>query len=166
MNNNKGIQLMEKARIERSLKRIALEILEDAAGSHHVVIGGIKKRGSIIAGTLQNHIQQVENCRVPLLEIDLEQKGVTPEQDWEDQTYFVLVDDVIFSGRTMFKALEIVTQIKMAHTITGAVLIDRGHRKLPVTPTYTGLHIPTKFNEHISVKFKDNQAHQVILTSN
>ena len=163
--DNSGIKLMEKNRIRRSLKRMALEILEDAAGSHHVVIGGIKKRGTIIAKTLQEYIRESENRQVPLLQIDTEKELVTPSHTWQEQTFMVLVDDVIFSGRTMFHALKIVTRIKIPQTITGAVLIDRGHRKLPVTTTYTGLHIPTKFNEHISVKFKNNKAHQVILTS-
>jgi len=164
--DNSSIQLMEKNRIQRSLKRIALEILEDAAGSNHIVIGGIRNRGTIIAGTLRKYIEQSETREIPFYEIDVGQQDIKPDNTWEEQTYFVLVDDVIFSGRTMYKALQIVTKIKMPHTITAAVLIDRGHRKLPVTPTYTGLHIPTKFDEHISVQFKNNQAYQVTLSSN
>jgi len=165
---NKPVQLMDHRRIRRTLKRMTLEILEDAGGPDNLVIGGINERGLILAKQINSHINRFEKQHISVVAIsgekedkEYDKKRGTP--DWNKEAYFVLIDDVIFSGRTMYNALQTISNYQLPNEICAAALIDRGHRRVPIHPRYTGMHIPTKFKEHITVHLSSSGNNSVEL---
>jgi pyrimidine operon attenuation protein/uracil phosphoribosyltransferase len=108
---------------------------------------GIHVRGYSLASTLVEQLAPISSQPVSLHHIG--DQPVAPDPD----SYVVLVDDVLFSGHTMFKALKLLTSSVMPKTLRVSVLVDRGHRLLPIHPDFTGLVSPTKFNEHVEVVF-------------
>jgi len=153
---NKSVQLMDTRRIHRTLKRMSLEILEDAGGPGKLVLGGINERGLLLAEQIKKYVFRFEEQHINIVTIDENGNNGANIQikrpvKWKAESYFVLIDDVIFSGRTMYSALQTISQHQLPDEICAAVLIDRGHRRVPIHPRYTGMHIPTKFKEHITV---------------
>lgn len=152
------IELMPKAHMKRAITRMAYQILEDHKGSAPIQIFGIHVRGYSLAKTLSEALSPLSAQPVTLHRIGDE--AVQPEPN----TYVVLVDDVLFSGNTMFKALKELTLTAIPMTLRVAVLVDRGHRVLPIHPDFTGLISPTKFNEHVEVVFdSDGNPDSVVL---
>lgn len=141
------IELMPKAHMKRAITRMAYQILEDHKGTAPIQIFGIHIRGYSLAKTLATALSPISPKPVTVHRIGDE--PIRPDPD----SYVVLVDDVLFSGSTMFKALRLLTQDTMPNAIRVAVLVDRGHRALPIYPDFTGLVSPTKFNEHVEVVF-------------
>lgn len=155
-------QLMSADDVRRALHRIAHEILERHRGVEDVVLVGIQTRGAHLAQFLRDAILDFENVTVPLGDLD-----ITPFRDDRPQVEspppvtelpfdvadrsVILVDDVLYTGRTVRAAMDAISELGRAAQIELAVLIDRGHRELPVRPDYVGKNTPTSHQERISV---------------
>ena len=157
--------LMDEKAMQRALTRIAHEILERCDTPSKLVLLGIRRRGVPLAQRLSQIIQTVEGITVPVGEVDitLYRDDLTPlyDQPRVNGTLFpvditgmtvILVDDVIFTGRTVRAAMEAVIDKGRPAAIRLAVLIDRGHRELPIRPDYIGKNVPTSLKEHIAVR--------------
>ena len=155
---------MDEAAVFRSMTRITHEIIEKNNGVRDLVLLGIHRRGMPLAAMLRDNIMRFENTEIPLGSIDislyrddLTELGDRPETgkseipcEITDKTV-VLVDDVIYTGRTARAAIEAVFHFGRPRSIQLAVLIDRGHRELPIRPDYVGKNIPTSHTEMVSV---------------
>jgi pyrimidine operon attenuation protein/uracil phosphoribosyltransferase len=164
-NNIQGKVVMTDEEIRRALTRIAHEIVESNKGAKDIALIGILNRGYPLAKRLAKVMQDEEKIKVPvgaldvsLYRDDLRVKGkyitirkTTIPFAVEDKT-LVLVDDVIYAGRTVRAALDGLKDYGRAARVQLAVLVDRGHRELPVQPDFTGRNIPTSKSEDISVK--------------
>lgn len=157
--------LMNETDMQRALKRMSHEIAEHNHGCENVVLLGIRRRGVPLAMQLAKNILAIEGVEVPVGELDItyyrddreHDKGMPVTHDIGLDFEItgkdvVLVDDVLFTGRTVRAALDAVSKIGRAATIQLAVLIDRGHRELPVRADYVGKNVPTSKNEIVSVK--------------
>jgi pyrimidine operon attenuation protein/uracil phosphoribosyltransferase len=170
-------RLMSASEIERTLVRLAHEIVEKSNGSEDLALVGIKRRGIPLAERLGKLIAGIEKRPVDtgMLDIqfyrdDLTTSGprpvVTPgaigfNVDGRD---VVLCDDVLYTGRTIRAALDALFDYGRPRRVQLAVLIDRGHRELPVEATYVGKYVPTSSREIIEVKFKEmDDTEQVLL---
>jgi pyrimidine operon attenuation protein/uracil phosphoribosyltransferase len=153
--------------IRRALARISHEILERNAGNHGLVLVGIQTRGVYIARRLALNIEQFEGFTPPvgsldprLYRDDPEQASVHPVRptsipgSLEDRPV-VLVDDVLFTGRTVRAALNALSDFGRASRIQFAALVDRGHRELPIRPDFVGKNIPTAHDERVHVKLTE-----------
>jgi len=172
----KAIILDEKA-IQRATTRIANEIIERNKGVEDLILVGIKTRGVPFAYRLADKIYEIEGEKVPVLTLDitLYRDDLTEIQDdpiviKEDidininDKIIVLVDDVIFTGRTVRAALDALVDMGRPRKVQLAVLIDRGHRELPIRPDYIGKNVPTSRNEIVNVKFIEiDKIDQVII---
>lgn len=160
--------IMNEEAMRRAVKRMAHEILERNEGADGVVLLGIRRRGVPLAKELAAKIQEIEGTSVPVGELDitlyrddLTEMGRFAQVNESDVPFpimgktVVLVDDVIFTGRTVRAALDAVSALGRAAGIQLAVLIDRGHRELPIRPDYVGKNVPTSKNEIISVNVQD-----------
>ena len=156
--------LLNSADIERVLIRIAHEILERNKGAKKIVFVGIKTRGVPLAQRLAKIIQNMEYVDIPVgsLDITLYRDDVSSLsfKHVVQQTYVpfditnkqvILVDDVFYTGRSIRAALDALTDLGRPETIQLAVLIDRGHRELPIRADFVGKNIPTAHNEEIKV---------------
>ena len=157
--------LMDEAAIGRALKRISHEILEKNNGCENLCIIGVKRRGVPLAQIISDNIYNIEGVKVPtgVLDITFYRDDLTVNS--QDPVIHpcdipfsvvgknvVLVDDVLFTGRTARAAMEAVLRFGRAASIQFAVLVDRGHRELPIRGDYVGKNVPTAKTEFISVK--------------
>ena len=156
--------LMDKPAVERALKRISHEILEKNNGCDNICIIGIKRRGISIAEILASNIEAIEGIRVPtgVLDItfyrdDLSHMTADPVLHFSQIPFditdkkVILVDDVLYTGRTVRAAMDALMKSGRAAAIQLAVLVDRGHRELPIRGDYVGKNIPTSKSERIFV---------------
>ena len=155
--------IMDASAVNRSLTRIAHEILERNGSASNIVMIGVRSRGIPLARRIATKIFDIEGAVVPVGEVDItfyrddlehsEQPIVNATTVDFDITGkdVVLVDDVIFTGRTVRAALEAVFHIGRPRTVQLAVLVDRGLRELPFRPDYVGKNVPTRHSELISV---------------
>ncbi len=161
-------QIINSEEMNRAITRIAHEILEKNKGADRLVLIGIRTGGAVLAKRFQKQIQSIEGHDIPLglLDItlyrdDLTEIGPQPnvgetEIDFDvNGKKVILVDDVLFSGRTIRCALDALIDFGRPESIQLAVLVDRGHRELPIKPDYVGKNIPTSKNEKVVVKFKE-----------
>jgi len=168
MNLVQKAKIMDKEAIKKALTRISHEILEKAKETNDLVIVGIRNRGEILAKRLVNEIKNIENIDIPLgiLDITLYRDDLTQvaEQPVVKETVItfdinkkriVLVDDVLFTGRTIRCALSELIDFGRPKNIELAVLIDRGHRELPIRADYVGKNVPTSLNEAVEVKLQE-----------
>ncbi len=160
---------MDEAAVRRSMTRITHEIIEKNSGVSDLVLLGIQRRGIPLAGMLRENIEHFEGVNVPVGSIDISpyRDDVTGSPDLasaENHSVIpcditgktiVLVDDVIYTGRTIRAAIEAVFHYGRPKSIQLAVLIDRGHRELPVRPDYVGKNIPTSHTELVSVMVEE-----------
>ncbi|HAI21989.1 MAG TPA: bifunctional pyr operon transcriptional regulator/uracil phosphoribosyltransferase PyrR [Clostridiales bacterium UBA8153] len=168
------MRLQEKARImdsdaiRRALNRIAHEILEKNRGTSELAVVGVRNRGVPLARRLAERLQQIEGVAVPVgvLDITLYRDDLTTRSDQpvveRTQIPFalrdrriVLVDDVLFTGRTVRAALDALIDLGRPQTIQLAVLVDRGHRELPIRADYVGKNVPTSRRENVSVRLHE-----------
>ncbi|MFA5118730.1 MAG: bifunctional pyr operon transcriptional regulator/uracil phosphoribosyltransferase PyrR [Candidatus Omnitrophota bacterium] len=157
-------KLLDKEAIRRSIMRIAHEILEKNKGTDGLCLVGIRKRGVYLAERLKAAIQTIEKKEVPvgILDITLyrDDLSLTTSQPVVHKTEIdfdiahksvVLVDDVLYTGRTIRAALDALIDLGRPRSIQLAVLIDRGHRELPIRPDFVGKNIPTSQHEAVEV---------------
>lgn len=168
MGSSDNLILMTNDRISRSLKRMAHEINERNRSDYPFVLFGINQRGLAVAKELGRVLSDIMNEEVKVIPLNLEPDGSAEERrrehTYEKQHFIVLVDDVIFSGRTMFHALTTTVNQLEPSEIHTAVLIDRGHRKYPVKAEFCGMKLPTKLDEHVAVMVEDDKVREVQLT--
>jgi pyrimidine operon attenuation protein/uracil phosphoribosyltransferase len=156
------------ADLHRVVDRIAHQILEKTQGAQDVVLLGIATRGVPLARRLADRIQAFENLSLPVgtLDItlyrdDLRQHAIRAVGRTEepsggiDGRKVVLVDDVLFSGRTIRAALDAISDLGRPAAVQLAVLVDRGHRQLPIRADYVGKNLPTALNETVRVKLAE-----------
>ena len=161
-------QLMDDKAIGRAITRISHEIIERNKGIEDVVLVGIKTRGVPIADRIGKKIQQIEGATVNTGEVDitlyrddLKKIDVDPVINGSnvqfsiDDKIVILVDDVLYTGRTVRSALDAIIDIGRPKAIQLAVLVDRGHRELPIRADYVGKNVPTSKGEIISVKLSE-----------
>jgi pyrimidine operon attenuation protein/uracil phosphoribosyltransferase len=162
-------KILDKESIDKSLKRMAHEIIESAKTTDDMVLIGIKTRGAHIAEKLADHIGAISGRRPPVgaLDItlyrdDLTQAFEQPVVHATEITFdienkrIVLVDDVLFTGRTIRCALDALIDFGRPRLIQLAVLVDRGHRELPIRADYVGKNIPTSVNEVVEVRLSES----------
>jgi pyrimidine operon attenuation protein/uracil phosphoribosyltransferase len=161
-------QIMDETALLRSMTRITHEIIEKNSGVSSLLLLGIHRRGMPLARMLQENIQRFEGKTVPLGCIDISlyrddltelsdvpQTGTTDIPCELNGKTVILVDDVIYTGRTVRAAIEAVFHFGRPQAVQLAVLIDRGHRELPIRPDYVGKNIPTSHNEIVSVMVEE-----------
>ena len=163
---------MDDVAVERAVKRISHEIIEKNKGVAEVVLLGIVTRGVPLAEKIRENVLAIEGKEVSVGKVDitlyrddLSEISDLPKINGTEVNFpvtgkdVILCDDVIYTGRTVRAAIDAVMRLGRPKTIQLAVLIDRGHRELPIRPDYVGKNVPTAINEVISVKFDstDNQ---------
>ncbi|MDT8440776.1 MAG: bifunctional pyr operon transcriptional regulator/uracil phosphoribosyltransferase PyrR [Desulfuromonadales bacterium] len=159
--------ILDQAGVGRALTRIAHEILERNKGSDQLVLVGIRSGGDLLAAELNRRIAEIEGEGVPLGTVDitmyrddLAARGSLPVGKTEipfqlDGKQVILVDDVLFTGRTIRSAMDALMDFGRPSSIQLAVLIDRGHRELPIRADFVGRNVPTARAEKIDVQFDE-----------
>ncbi|PLY04552.1 MAG: bifunctional pyr operon transcriptional regulator/uracil phosphoribosyltransferase PyrR [Desulfuromonas sp.] len=160
--------ILDNPGVTRALTRIAHEILEHNKGVERLVLVGIRSGGDHIARELARRIEQIEGAElqtgavdIAMYRDDLASRGTVEVGRTDipfdlDNIRVVLVDDVLFTGRTIRAAMDALMDLGRPQNIQLAVLVDRGHRELPIRPDYVGRNVPTARDEKIEVLFDDN----------
>ena len=169
MNLKEKTKVLDKEAIDKSLKRMAHEIIENADTMADTVLIGIKNRGAYIAERLADKIKEIAGKRpeVGALDITLYRDDLTQVSEQPivhateitfdiDQKRVVLVDDVLFTGRTIRCALDALIDFGRPGKIQLAVLVDRGHRELPIRADYVGKNVPTSIKESVEVRLAES----------
>ena len=157
-------QIMDSAAMSRVLARITHEIIERNQGATELCLLGVKRRGVPLASMLAENIKRFEGVEVPVGYLDITpHRDDLSRQEKENlekachipcdirQKTVIVVDDVIYTGRTSRAALEAIFAHDRPRAVQLAVLIDRGHRELPIRPDYVGKNVPTSRSEKVSV---------------
>ena len=159
--------ILDKAGIARAVTRITHEILEQNKGGEKLALIGIRTGGDHLATLLQARINEIEGLDVPLGAVDITMYrddlasrgnlpiGKTDSPFHLDGKQVILVDDVLYTGRTIRSAMDALMDFGRPSSIQLAVLIDRGHRELPIRADYVGRNVPTAHEEDIAVIFDD-----------
>jgi pyrimidine operon attenuation protein/uracil phosphoribosyltransferase len=167
--------ILDQAGINRALTRIAHEVLERNKGVRDVALVGIRTGGDDLAAVLRERIADIEGEEIPLgvLDITLYRDDLSARSDRAvgkteisfplDNKHVVLVDDVLYTGRTIRAAMDSLMDLGRPKSIQLAVLVDRGHRELPIRPDFVGRNVPTSREEDIRVHF-DEDARPVEVT--
>jgi len=145
---------------------MAYQIFEECRGSSNLIILGIERRGVKLAQLIKKELEKITQSTIPLETVPV--RGVKGERQHLPidiaGKYVILVDDVIFSGKTIYKAIQGIADKGEPRKMMVAVLVDRGHREYPIEAQFVGLESPTKLDEHVSVSFsKDGDPLEVIL---
>ena len=160
-------QVMSAQEIARAITRIAHEIVERNRGVQGLVLVGIHTRGAPLARRLAARIEEFEHRQVPVGGLDIglyrddlasRTRPVVRSSEIPvniDGSNVVLVDDVIFTGRTVRAALDALTDLGRPRLVQLAVLLDRGHRELPIRPDYVGKNVPTALKERVAVRLEE-----------
>ena len=169
--------IQDNEEIDKSLKRIAYEILEKNKNGKDLVLIGIKKRGVTLAKRLSSKIKEIGGIEIPIGALDINlyrddlsevasqpilRKTEVPFTVREKKV--ILVDDVLYTGRTIRAALDAIIDLGRPRVIQLAVLLDRGHRELPIRADYVGKNVPTSKGELVEVKLmEDDGIDEVII---
>lgn len=161
-------KIIDDQNFVRIISRISHEILEKNKGSNTLVLLGMRTRGEFLARRILNKIKEIEGIDIPfgvldvtLYRDDFRTRLKQPQVSVSDITFdltekdIILVDDVLYTGRTVRSALNAIMDMGRPSTIQLVVLIDRGHRELPIKADYAGKNIPTSIDEEIKVKMKE-----------
>jgi pyrimidine operon attenuation protein / uracil phosphoribosyltransferase len=160
--------IMDKAQMERTIRRMAHEIIEQNKGLEKIRLVGIRSRGVPLAERLAKHLNEIEKTEIPVGIIDITLyrddlstishqpviKGSSIDFEMEDAV-IILVDDVLYTGRTVRAAIDALLDFGRPKQIQLAVLVDRGHRELPIKADYAGKNVPTSAEEIIKVAFEE-----------
>ena len=168
-------QIMDEVTMRRSLARMTHEIIERNEGVQDVVLMGVVTRGISLAMILQENIQKFEGVTVPVghLDITLHRDDLSNEekQKRSQESVFpcditgktvIIVDDVLYTGRTARAAMEAVITMGRPRYIQLAVLVDRGHRELPIRADFVGKNVPTAKSENVQVRLMDNDGENAV----
>lgn len=156
-------QLVDEQGMRRMLTRLSYEIIEKNKGVENLIFVGIKTRGYDIAKRLSERLHELEGCNIPVISLD-----ITPYRDdihdtnykakknkAIDNQHIVIIDDVLYTGRTIRAALDAITDMGRPSRMSLAILVDRGHRELPIRADYVGKNFPTSSHECIEVHLKE-----------
>lgn len=169
--------VMDEDEIERTLVRMAHQILEQNKGCENLALVGILTRGDILARKLADIIYNIEGVHVPVGSLDisfyrddasisgLPQLHGTDILFSIDNKTIVLVDDVLFTGRTIRAALDALMDFGRPARIQLAILVDRGHRELPIRADFVGKNIPSSLNENVRLRLKDIDGYSCVTIS-
>lgn len=161
-------QVLDEPALDRALTRIAHEILERNAGAADLAFVGLRTRGVTLAQRLARKIADIDGAQIPVgtLDItlyrdDLDMRGAPVVRGTDipfsiKDKSVVLVDDVLFTGRTIRAALDALIDLGRPKMIQLAILIDRGHRELPIRPDYVGKNLPTSRRESVAVRLREH----------
>jgi pyrimidine operon attenuation protein / uracil phosphoribosyltransferase len=168
-------RLMDEAEIRRAVTRIAHEILERNKGARDLVLVGIAARGDDLARRLAGELARIEGTDVPVGVLDItfyrDDIGLRAEAPEVHETRIdfdvsgltvVLVDDVLYTGRTVRAAMDALVDFGRPHAIQLAVLVDRGHRELPIRADYVGKNVPTRKNEMVKVMLEETDGEDAV----
>lgn len=166
-------QVMDAGDVRRALTRIAHEIVEKNKGAQHVVLVGVVRRGEPLAARLAERIGQIEGVQVPHGALDIAlyrddyavrtapARATRVEFDVTGKTV-VLVDDVLFTGRSVHAAITALMDLGRPAAVQLAVLVDRGHRELPIRADYVGKNLPTARAERINVRLSETDGEDAV----
>ena len=165
MDAKRKATIMDKETMQRTLKRIAHQIIENTDGAKELVFIGIARRGVTIAERIADYIREFEHITIPIGTLDItfyrddlshdsEQPVVgTSNIDFAiDGKQIVMFDDVLYTGRTARAAMDAIMDMGRPSFIKFAVLVDRGHRELPIRADFVGKNVPTAAHEQVSVR--------------
>jgi pyrimidine operon attenuation protein / uracil phosphoribosyltransferase len=168
--------LLDAAEMRRALTRIAHEVLERNKGAGRVVLVGIAARGDDLARRLASEIERIEGVVVPVGALDItfyrDDIGLRAEAPEVHETRIdfgingttvVLVDDVLFTGRTIRAAMDALVDFGRPQAIQLAVLVDRGHRELPIRADYVGKNVPTRRDEEVQVRLAETDGEDAVV---
>ena len=161
-------KVVDSAGFQRIISRISHEILEKNKGSKNLILMGMRTRGEFLAKRIQQKIKEIEQIELPLAVMDvtlyrddfrsrLKQPEVSVSDIKVDITEknIILIDDVLYTGRTVRAAMNATMDLGRPGTIQLVVLVDRGHKELPIKADYVGKNIPTSLREEIKVKMQE-----------
>ena len=170
MKGRRRRQIMDQVEIDRAIKRIAFEILEKNKGPGNIVLVGIPTPGPALARRISRHIENVEGAVVPTGSLDITfyrddiddrpkpmPKATDVPVDISGKTV-VLVDDVLYTGRTVRAAMDALMDHGRPAKVQLATLVDRGHRELPIRADYVGRNLPTRVHEEVKVLLTEHGA--------
>ena len=164
-------EIVDGMTMKRTITRITYEIIERNKNLDNIVLAGIKTRGVFIAKRIQERLKQLEGIDVPLGELDTKHFRDDIKVD-EDTTIMtadinnrdvILVDDVLYTGRTIRAAIDNLVSLGRPARVSLAVLVDRGHRELPIRADYVGKNIPTSRSEEIIVHMTEVDGQDTVL---
>jgi pyrimidine operon attenuation protein / uracil phosphoribosyltransferase len=169
-------ELLNKKDIERILSRIAHEIIEKNKGTEEICLVGIQRGGVHLAGRLASKIRDIENADIEVGSLDIslyrDDVGIRKHHPVVRETSIpcdisgkkiILVDDVLYTGRSIRAAMDALMDYGRPAQIQLAVLIDRGHRELPIRPDFVGKNIPTSLSENIEVQLEEEGTQDKVL---
>ena len=173
--------IIDADRFLRTISRISHEIIEKRQDFDNVILVGVKRRGAEIAELIRQKIMALTQVDVPSFDLDITfyrddlslieeemspiYKGASMQMNIQNKE-IILVDDVLFTGRTIRAALDALTDFGRASRIELVIFVDRGHRELPIRADYVGKNVPTSRNENIQVRTKQfDQCYEVALLS-
>ena len=167
--------VLDESAINRTLTRIAHEILEYNKGSENLALLGVKTRGEFLAKRIQAKIQQIENVEVPTGTIDItqfrddvEMRDAQLSQSFDididlNDRIVIIVDDVLYTGRTVRASLDAILLHRRPKKIGLATLVDRGHRELPIRADFVGKNIPTSHEESVEVYLSETDHRNAVV---
>lgn len=161
-------KIIDEQGLARTITRLAHEIIEKNKGSKNIVLIGMRTRGEFLAERIKTKISEIENFEpsfgildVTLYRDDFRTRLKQPEISVTNITFdvnekdIILIDDVLYTGRTVRAALDALMDLGRPNTIQLCVLVDRGHRELPIKADFVGKNIPTSINEEVRVRLKE-----------
>lgn len=168
--------VLDDAGMQRTLTRIAHEILEYNKGTENLVLLGVKTRGEFLAKRIQMKIQQIEDVSVPTGTLDITQfrddlelptpkmyeKSYVIDVDLKDKVV-IIIDDVLYTGRTVRASLDAILLHSRPQKIGLATLVDRGHRELPIRADFVGKNIPTAKDEEVLVYVDETDGRNAVI---
>ncbi|HFZ6453884.1 TPA: bifunctional pyr operon transcriptional regulator/uracil phosphoribosyltransferase PyrR [Streptococcus agalactiae] len=163
-------EIIDDVTMKRAITRITYEIIERNKNLDNIVLAGIKTRGVFLAKRIQERLKQLENLDIPVGELDtkpfrddmkVEVDTTTMPVDITDKD-IILIDDVLYTGRTIRAAIDNLVSLGRPSRVSLAVLIDRGHRELPIRADYVGKNIPTSQFEEILVEVMEHDGYDCV----
>ena len=160
--------IIDTVGLDRTITRLAHEILEHNGGSENIVLIGMRTRGEFLAKRIQQKILNIDGREselgildVTLYRDDFRTRLKQPEVSVTDISFdiaekdIILIDDVLYTGRTVRSALDAIMDLGRPNTVQFCVLVDRGHREMPIAADYVGKNIPTSINEEVKLKMTE-----------